>query len=108
MGAHSINHLLFADDSYIFTHATVKDCKEVMAVLDLYERASGQVVNLQKSIVVFSKNIGKEEQLFLADYLGVQRVDLHDRYRGLSTWVGRNKTGDFSSLRKKLANKLDG
>ncbi|KAM0986072.1 hypothetical protein ACFX13_013540 [Malus domestica] len=39
-----LNHLLFADDSFLFTQATEDDYKEVADTLQLYERGSGQMI----------------------------------------------------------------
>lgn len=54
--------------------------------------ASGQVVTLQKSTIVFSRNVEQADQATFASFLGVQKADSHNRYLGLSTWMGRNKT----------------
>jgi hypothetical protein len=55
-GAPSINHLFFTDDSLILMKARVKDLKELKHILEVYERASGQVINKDKSLIIFSLN----------------------------------------------------
>ena len=52
----SVSHLLFADDSLIFTKATVVDCKHLKTISDRYTTASGQFFNLDKSSMFFSGN----------------------------------------------------
>ena len=54
-GAPTIHHLLFANDSLLFSTASVEECLHIQSVIDDYERASGQKINLSKSSVVFSK-----------------------------------------------------
>ncbi|KAK4402963.1 putative mitochondrial protein [Sesamum angolense] len=49
-----VSHLLFADDTLIFFQATKDALIRVREVLDTYEKASGQQINLQKSSIVFS------------------------------------------------------
>ena len=49
-GAPSITHLFFADDSFIFCKAETSDCVNLKGILLLYERVSGQQINLQKKL----------------------------------------------------------
>lgn len=39
--ASSLHHLLFADDNFFFTCATMEDCGVVQHILDIYSQASG-------------------------------------------------------------------
>ncbi|KAK2650563.1 hypothetical protein Ddye_018052 [Dipteronia dyeriana] len=50
-GGPNISHLFYADDSLMFTKATVNDHRSIHRVLDICARASGQVINVQKSAV---------------------------------------------------------
>ncbi|KAK0585538.1 hypothetical protein LWI29_030060 [Acer saccharum] len=52
-----ITHLFFADDSLLFTKASVNECTNIKQILRIYSEASGQSVNFQKSAVRFSKQI---------------------------------------------------
>ncbi|KAL0327239.1 UNVERIFIED_CONTAM: putative mitochondrial protein [Sesamum angustifolium] len=49
-GAPSISHLLFADDTMVFCPATLNTVQAVRLVLDTYKLASGQEINLHKSL----------------------------------------------------------
>ncbi|BFG14167.1 hypothetical protein CerSpe_004410 [Prunus speciosa] len=106
--APSIHHLLFVDDSFIFARASRDECSQVMKILRSYELASGQVVNLLKSSVVFSKNVKEHTRAVLSNILGVLCVSVHEKYLGLPTFVGRAKRMVFASLKEKLWNKLKG
>lgn len=53
-GGPRISHLFFADDSVIFGDASFSRAAEVRRILNVYEVASGQKINLEKSVVFFS------------------------------------------------------
>lgn len=55
--APSISHLLFADDSYLYCRAEEEQGEYICRLLQVFESASGQKVNLDKSVVYFSCNI---------------------------------------------------
>lgn len=44
-----ISHLLFADDSIVFARANAQEAGCVVDILQTFERASGQKINLEKS-----------------------------------------------------------
>ena len=52
----SITHLLFADDSLIFTRATREDCTNLKKIFECYAAASGQIFNFEKSSMFFSES----------------------------------------------------
>ena len=55
-GAPRVNHLFFADDSLILMRVKASDAQELGRILEVYERASGQVINKDKSTIMFSPN----------------------------------------------------
>uniref|UniRef100_A0A803PKP6 Reverse transcriptase domain-containing protein n=1 Tax=Cannabis sativa TaxID=3483 RepID=A0A803PKP6_CANSA len=55
-GAPSLSHLLFADDSILFTLATSSSSEAINNALNLYHQAICQLVNRDKSSILFSPN----------------------------------------------------
>lgn len=51
-GCPLVSHLLFADDTIIFTNGNLRSLSNLMQFLKLYENASGQKINKQKSCFV--------------------------------------------------------
>jgi hypothetical protein len=55
-GAPTVSHLLFADDCFFFFGASKQEAMEMKNILTVYETASGQAINLQKSEMYCSRN----------------------------------------------------
>lgn len=53
----TISHLIFADDSLVFSTASVTECKHLKEIFDRYEKASGQIFNFDKSSMFFGGKI---------------------------------------------------
>ena len=50
-----LTHLFFADDSLLFCKATIQECQYVQDLLRIFEEASGQKLNRDKTTLFFSK-----------------------------------------------------
>ncbi|KAL0414233.1 UNVERIFIED_CONTAM: hypothetical protein Sradi_1625000 [Sesamum radiatum] len=95
-----VSHLLFVDDTLIFCQASIGAMRAIRDILKMYERASEQVINLEKLSIFFSRNCTPEARDTLANILGV-RVDLSPtKYLGLPFLVGHNKRDIFSGVRE--------
>lgn len=65
-------------------------------------------MNFSKSPVVFSKSVPCHDQEHLASLLDVPIVPVHERYLGLPTYVGKEKTTTFQFIKERLFNKMQG
>lgn len=101
-----ISHLLFVDDSIIFGRANVEKIRRVKRMLEVYEEASGQKINLSKSDIVFSADVGDEWADYLARELGVRRLEQLGIYLGLLMRVGRSREAMFRSLVRMVKKKV--
>ncbi|XP_074271258.1 uncharacterized protein LOC141595186 [Silene latifolia] len=106
--APSISHLLFADDSIFFMRARTEEADTVKGILSRYERASGQLVSLEKTTISFSKGVPIQKRSNLATRLGVVEVEEQERYLGLPMVLGRSKKVLTDILRDKLSKRLNG
>nr|AAD32950.1 putative non-LTR retroelement reverse transcriptase [Arabidopsis thaliana] len=103
----AISHLLFAHDSLVFCKATLEECMTLVNVLKLYEKASGQAVNFQKSAILFGKGLDFRTSEQLSQLLGIYKTEGFGRYLGLPEFVGRNKTNAFSFIAQTMDQKMD-
>ena len=84
-----LTNLLFTDDSLIFCQANKDEVQVVSDTLQLYAKASGQCINLEKSSTYFSSNASVEQKAWVVDKLKVKEVEKFDSYLGLPTLIGR-------------------
>ncbi|KAL0461293.1 UNVERIFIED_CONTAM: putative mitochondrial protein [Sesamum latifolium] len=105
-GAPSISHLFFADDTLLCCHASTEALNCIQNILQVYGKASGQEINYQKSVIVFSKNTPEPVMSFISEGLGIRKADRHEKYLGLPSVVGRSKRVVFESIRDKIWHKV--
>jgi hypothetical protein len=106
--APKITHLLFADDSLLFARANPKEAETIMKVLQSYQLASGQMVNLDKSEVSFSRNVPEIEKDMICHQIAIKTVASHSRYLGLPVIFGRSKKDVFSFVQERIWKKVKG
>jgi hypothetical protein len=103
-----ITNLFFADDSLLFCKATRVECEKIQDILWLYEKASGQKLNREKTTLFFSKNTPQAMQEELKDILGVPSIQQYEKYLGLPSLVGKEKLTCFSQIKERVWSKIKG
>ena len=96
----SISHFLFANDSQIFTRATVEDCANLKKLFECYERASGQIFNLEKSLMFFSSGTKPE---YIKQIFQLKIVSKHEKCLGLPSMIGRKTKRFFNEIKLKVS-----
>nr|AAP53315.2 retrotransposon protein, putative, unclassified [Oryza sativa Japonica Group] len=107
-GAPSVSHLLFADDSLILCRANGGEAQQLQTILQIYEECSGQVINKDKSAVMFSPNTSSLEKGAVMAALNMQRETTNEKYLGLPVFVGRSRTKIFSYLKERIWQRIQG
>jgi hypothetical protein len=96
-----VNHLLFADDSLLLMEATVHSVGVINYILQTYETASGQVINWDKSSVLFSTNTPLYTKTSIMAALGLGVESQGGKYLGLPTYIGRDRVKAFEYIKEK-------
>ncbi|CAL1353160.1 unnamed protein product [Linum trigynum] len=104
----SVSHLLFADDCIFFARACHQESAKIKQILADYERESGQMINLGKSELTFSNNVGQQRRTEIAQHLGIREVSKHEKYLGLPTVVGRSKKVVFAYIKERIRDRIQG
>ena len=62
---------------------TTIECRNLLDILESYEKASGQAINRQKTTLFFSPNTRHQVKEEIQDMLGAQVMTNCERYLGL-------------------------
>ncbi|XP_075507559.1 uncharacterized protein LOC142544389 [Primulina tabacum] len=104
----SVSHLFFADDSLVFFRASLEEGARVKECLHAYERASGQLINCDKSALSFSPNTNSSLIESIKMVLTIPVVQRHDIYLGLPTVSLRSKRLQFRYLVDRVVKRTQG
>ena len=102
-----VSYLLFADDCFLFFRAEPSEAMVMKNILEVYESASGQAINYQKSEIFFSRNVSQSKQLNITNILQVQAVLGTGKYLGLPFLIGRSKKATFNFIKDRIWKKIN-
>lgn len=100
------SHLLFADDTVIFTNGRRNSLKNLMEFLGRYEAASGQLINKTKSCFVIHRNAPRCRVDMIGSVVGFPRKELPIMYLGAPLFAGAPKASFFTFLVDKIRKQI--
>ena len=74
----------------------------------MYEAASVQKINTDKSSVFFSSNTPDERRSEVMNLLGPMQDTRHKKYLGLPSIIGKSKVEIFAEIKERVERKLSG
>jgi len=74
----------------------------------LYEAASGQKINADKSSIFFSNNTPEDRRNEVLNILGPMQVIRYKKYLGLPSIIGKSRVDIFAEVKERVEKKLSG
>lgn len=102
----NINHLSYADDTILFCSGKLYSIKSMMKVLRGYEKLSGQMVNLEKSLFYLHKEVPTFVAAQIRRMTGIRQGNFPFTYLGCPIFYGRKRKSHFEELTKKVMRRL--
>lgn len=103
-----ISHMFFADDCYLFCKASEESASQVLKMLQIFEKASGQQINVEKSSIFYSRNTSSYLKNELCHQLNIKEAGENSQYIGLPNMMSRKKTAVFGYIKDRLHERLKG
>jgi hypothetical protein len=107
-GGTHLSHLFFADDSLLFCRANFLEWCAIHDILEVYERASGQQINRDKTAIFFSRNTKQAFRDYICSIPGFSVSKGYEKYLGLPSLVGRAKRKTFADIKGRVRSRLQG
>ena len=104
--APKISHLFFADDALFFFKAVPKNCWAIKNILTSFCEKSGEMINFDKSHVIFSPNTPQKFRTIMRKPLGVAEKSKIGIYLGCPMEVDGRTTSVFNSVTTKIVDKI--
>lgn len=92
----------FTNDIQLFCPTMPSECNNLLHILGIYGRASGQAINCQKMMLFFSPNTNLKVRENMRSMLDAQIVKEFEKYLGLLIMGGKNKANNFKNFQKRI------
>lgn len=97
-----ISHLLFTDDMLLFVEASMKQMTPIRECLDFFCLHLGQKVNVDKTIILFSKNVEGQLAQSISIESGFSKTSNLGKYLGVPLLHNRVLVSTYGYILKKI------
>lgn len=107
-GAPLISHMFFPNDTYIYCKANGETSFRILEMLNIFECASGQKINVAKSSIFYNRNTDAHIKHKVHSVLGFNEVDEGTLYLGLPNIMECKKSAVLGYLKNILCARIQG
>lgn len=100
--------IFLANDNLMYFKAKSDEFLEVQQILKIYELASGQVINYDKSTIAFGRRMLDSIKSILAAIFQMYVVSTHEKCFGVLSNISKNKQVSLSYIKDKVYKALQG
>lgn len=79
-------------------NADFKECFNLISIISEYSAASGQLVNLSKSGILFSTNVNSSQRRVLSSILNISFFDKNANYLGILVFWGKSTSESLAII----------
>jgi hypothetical protein len=101
-----VSHLMFADDLLLFGEANERQMQCVMDTMETFCSMSGQEVSIEKTSILFSRNVGRSVRSRLVHISGYKETNSFGNYLGVPLTGRAPKRSDFQYIIDQVSSKL--
>uniref|UniRef100_A0A2N9FLL0 Reverse transcriptase domain-containing protein n=1 Tax=Fagus sylvatica TaxID=28930 RepID=A0A2N9FLL0_FAGSY len=104
----AFTHVIYADDLILFAKASNREVKVLDDCLEKYCSWSDQLVNRDKSGLIFSKLVTGEQKKAIKGKQNIKAIDQHATYLGAPLFTSKCRSKDFKFLHDRVEARLKG
>ncbi|KAK5785446.1 hypothetical protein PVK06_040034 [Gossypium arboreum] len=102
-----INHLFFANDALLFVRNKKCDVEMLVNMFNIFSNISGQEINVEKSMVLFSPDTLRAQRNIFSDLLGMTVVENLNNYLDLPIPIRKKKATAFKETNNRLSCRIN-
>ncbi|XP_042969022.1 uncharacterized protein LOC122301695 [Carya illinoinensis] len=100
------NLISSSQSAFVLGRSKPEEWSRLRQLLSSYEEAIGQRLNIEKASIFFSRNTRREVQQSILQQAGLRAHGPFDKYLGLPSYIGKQRTKAFSLVVDRIKSKM--